>query len=76
METPPLAVQSQSDTDELIANRIQLIYKQFDGGLAEFFDRLQKERSEKETPSFILNDRCFGLSQVAMGGETPDSGDY
>lgn len=76
METLPLAVQNQSDADELIANRLQLIYKEFDGGLAEIFDRLQRERNEKESPFFVLNDKCFGLSEVAKCGEPSDSGDY
>jgi hypothetical protein len=76
METLPLAVQTQSDADELIASRLQLIYKQFDGGLAEFFERLQQERSEKDSSFLALNERCFGLNEVGRCFEDSDSGDY
>lgn len=76
METRPLPVQTQSDADELIANRLQLIYQQFDGGLAEFFERLQQERSEKESSLLALNERCFGLNELGRCSEDSDSGDY
>jgi hypothetical protein len=44
METELLPNQDQSDINDLIARRIGDIYK-VNGGLAQFFERLQQERT-------------------------------
>jgi hypothetical protein len=76
METPMLVIQDQSDANELIARRINVIYSRFDGGLGEFFDRLQQQQRECE--SDCETDKMLGsrLKAVAMRSTQSDCGDH
>jgi hypothetical protein len=44
----PLSIQDQTDADELVASRIESIYRSFPGGLGEFFEHLRTERVNTE----------------------------
>ena len=74
METPMLVIQDPADANESIARRINIIYSKFDGGLGEFFERLQRERSERESASASCEtNRLIGVrlkAVVARGNQS------
>ena len=77
METPMLVIQDQTDANELIARRINVIYSKFDGGLGEFFDRLKREQGEYDSAS-SETDKLLGsrLRAVAKRGNQSACGDH
>lgn len=49
METELLTVRQASDADEQLTRQIRLIYREFDGGLGEFFRTLRRPEADSET---------------------------
>lgn len=67
METPMLVIQQPTDANEVIVRRLHGIYSKFDGGLGEFFERLQHERSERKAASASSEtDRLIGVRLNAV----------
>lgn len=76
MDTELLPRQDSVDADELLNTRIRLISKHLRGGLGEFFERLQREREERESVQ-PDPDRFHGLRLTELGrrNEASDRGD-
>ena len=67
METPLLVTQEPTDANEVIVRQLNRIYTRFDGGLGEFFERLQHERCERKSESALSEtDRLIGVRLNAV----------
>jgi hypothetical protein len=62
VETPLLVTQEPVDANELIVRRLNGIYSKYNGGLGEFFERLHRERCERNSET----DRLIGVRLNAV----------
>jgi len=69
-----LVIQEPVDANEVIVRRLNGIYSRFNGGLGEFFERLQHERCERESASTSSEtDRLIGVRLNAVIGRNNQS---
>jgi hypothetical protein len=74
METPMLITQEPTDANEMIVRRLNRIYSKFDGGLGEFFERLQHERCERKSESALSEtDKLIGVRLNAVVARNNES---
>jgi len=69
-----LVTQEPADANEVIVRRLNCIYSKFDGGLGEFFERLERERNERKSESALSEtDRLIGVRLSAVVARSDES---